>query len=139
MAIKEISGEDLKKSQAFKDIGMAFSKNAFTGDVGVTKNDNAIKQAIKNLVLTIPGEKPFNPNVGCAVREMLFEPLDAFVADAIQDEIINTINQYETRVQLITVTAIPFYESSKVNITVDYKVVGLPVVESVSFVLQRPS
>ena len=77
--------------------------------------------------------------VGCKVRDMLFEPLDPFVVDTIRKEIINTINQYETRVQLLSVTAIPFYESSKVNITVDYKVVGLPVVESVSFVLQRPS
>ena len=81
----------------------------------------------------------FNGDVGCGVLNLLFEPLDPFVVDTIRKEIINTINQYETRVQLLSVTAIPFYESSKVNITVDYKVVGLPVVESVSFVLQRPS
>ncbi len=138
MAIKEISGKDLKKSQAFKDIGMAFSKNAFTGDVGVTKNDNAIKQAIKNLVLTIPGEKPFNPNVGCAVREMLFEPLDAFVADAIQDEIINTINQYEPRVELNAVVVKPFPDGKKLAVTVEYRIVGLPIRETINFVLQRP-
>ena len=81
----------------------------------------------------------FNGDVGCGVLNLLFKPLDPFVVDTIRKEIINTINQYETRVQLLSVTAIPFYESSKVNITVDYKVVGLPVVESVSFVLQRPS
>ena len=139
MALKQITGEDLKSSRSFKDIGMAFNKNASTDDVGVVKNDNAIKQAIRNLILTVPGEKPFDLLFGCKVRDMLFEPLDPFVVDTIRKEIINTINQYETRVQLTSVTAIPFYESSKVNITVDYKVVGLPVVESVSFVLQRPS
>ena len=138
MALKEISGQDLKKSQAFKDISMAFSKNAFTLDVGVVKNDNAIKQAIKNLVLTVPGEKPFNTVVGCRVREMLFEPLDAFVADAIQDEIINTINQYEKRVQLRSVQVVPYGENSKLAVTIVYQVVGIPIVEEVKFVLQRP-
>lgn len=138
MALKEISGQDLKKSQAFKDISMAFSKNAFTLDVGVVKNDNAIKQAIKNVILTVPGEKPFNPTVGCRVREMLFEPLDAFVADAIQDEIINTINQYEPRVELSDVAVRPFPDGNKLSVTIQYRIVGIPIVETINFVLQRP-
>ena len=138
MALKEISGQDLKKSQAFKDISMAFSKNAFTLDVGVVKNHNAIKQAIKNVILTVPGEKPFNPTVGCRVREMLFEPLDAFVADAIQDEIINTINQYEPRVELSDVAVRPFPDGNKLSVTIQYRIVGIPIVETINFVLQRP-
>ena len=138
MALKEISGKDLKKSRAFKDISMAFSKNAFTLDVGVVKNDNAIKQAIKNVILTVPGEKPFNTVVGCRVREMLFEPLDAFVADAIQDEIINTINQYEPRVELSDVSVVPFADANKIAVTVEYRIVGIPLVETINFVLQRP-
>lgn len=138
MALKEISGKDLKKSQAFKDIGMAFSKNAFTLDVGVVKNDNAIKQAIKNVILTTPGEKPFNPTVGCRVREMLFEPLDAFVADAIQDEIINTINQFEPRVELSDVAVRSFPDGNKLSVTIQYRIVGIPIVETINFVLQRP-
>ena len=138
MALKEISGKDLKKSQAFKDIGMAFSKNAFTLDVGVVKNDNAIKQAIKNVILTTPGEKPFNPTVGCRVREMLFEPLDAFVADAIQDEIINTINQFEPRVELSDVAVRSFPDGNKLSVTIQYRIVGIPIVDTINFVLQRP-
>ena len=138
MALKEISGKELKKSRAFKDVGMTFAKNAFTLDVGAVKNDNAIKQSIKNLILTTPGEKPFNPTVGCRVREMLFEPLDAFVADAIQDEIINTINQYEPRVELSDVSVQPFADANKIAVTVEYRIVGIPLVETINFVLQRP-
>tara|TARA_R100000152_G_C6754511_1_gene178223 strand:+ start:436 stop:855 length:420 start_codon:yes stop_codon:yes gene_type:complete len=138
MALKEISGKELKKSRAFKDVGMTFAKNAFTLDVGAVKNDNAIKQSIKNLILTTPGEKPFNPTVGCRVREMLFEPLDAFVADAIQDEIINTINQYEPRVELSDVSVQPFADANKLAVTVEYRIVGIPLVETINFVLQRP-
>ena len=138
MALKEISGKELKKSRAFKDVGMTFAKNAFTLDVGAVKNDNAIKQSIKNLILTTPGEKPFNPTVGCRVRNMLFEPLDAFVADAIQDEIINTINQYEPRVELSDVSVQPFADANKIAVTVEYRIVGIPLVETINFVLQRP-
>ena len=138
MALKEIGNNELRRSRRFDDLLISMKKNAFTDDVSVVKNDNAIKQSIKNLVLTNPGEKHFQPNVGSRVFNLLFEPLDAFTADAVKDEVINTINQYEPRVELtkVDVTAIP--EGNKLNITLEYRIVGLPIVETIEFVLQRP-
>tara|TARA_B100002019_G_scaffold288867_1_gene303320 strand:- start:2577 stop:2996 length:420 start_codon:yes stop_codon:yes gene_type:complete len=138
MALKTITSGDFKRSRAFTDILMSFKRNPFTDDTSTVKNDNAIKQAIKNLILTTPGEKPFQPTVGSKVMDMLFEPLDPFTADAVKDEIINTVNQYEPRVELtkVDVTAIP--EGNKLNITLEYRIVGLPIVETIEFVLQRP-
>ena len=138
MALKTITSGDFKKSRAFADILMSFKRNPFTYDASIVRNDNAIKQAIKNLILTTPGEKPFQPTVGSKVMDMLFEPLDPFTADAVKDEIINTVNQYEPRVELtkVDVTAIP--EGNKLNITLEYRIVGLPIVETIEFVLQRP-
>jgi phage baseplate assembly protein W len=69
---------------------------------------------------------------------LLFEPLDPFTADALEEEIINTIKQHEPRVQLENVFVTPVYEGNKINITIEYKVVGLPIVETINFVLQRP-
>ena len=83
MALKSIKGDSFSKSRSFKDIGVNFSRNANTKDVAIVKNDNAIKQAVKNLILTVPGEKPFQPNVGSRISELLFEPLDPFTADSI--------------------------------------------------------
>jgi|TARA_B100001094_G_scaffold121725_1_gene117488 phage baseplate assembly protein W len=137
MALKPLSSKDLAKSRSFNDIGMAFGKNPFTDDVSIVKDDNSIKQSIRNLVMTTPGEKPFQPNIGCGVYSLLFEPLDAFSADAIKSEIINTINQYERRVQLRNVNCIPFKGNNKISVTVQYQVVGIPIVEEVKFVLQR--
>tara|TARA_B100000214_G_C23463090_1_gene399246 strand:+ start:76 stop:495 length:420 start_codon:yes stop_codon:yes gene_type:complete len=137
MALKPLTSKDLAKSRSFNDIGMAFGRNPFTDDVSIVKDDNAIKQAIRNLVMTTPGEKPFQPNIGCGVYSLLFEPLDAFSADAIKSEIINTINQYERRVQLRNVNCIPFKGNNKLSVTVQYQVVGIPIVEEVKFVLQR--
>ena len=138
MALKEIDGSDFKRSRNFDDLNIALPLNPFTKDTYTVKNENAIKQSIKNLVLTVPGEKPFQPLVGSQVNRLLFEPMDAFTADAIKDEIINTIKQHEPRVDLQKVDVQPIYTQNRVNISVQYKIVGLPIVEDITFVLQRP-
>ena len=138
MSLKKISGSNLKKSRSFKDLSINFSKNPFTDDLSVVNNDNSIKQAVKNLILTSPGEKPFQPLVGSSVNSLLFEPLDAFSVDTIRDEITLTINQYEPRVRLTNVDVTPIFEGNKLNVSIEYQIVGLPIVETIEFVLQRP-
>ena len=138
MALKKIGGSNLKKSRSFKDFSVNFAKNPFTDDLSVVHNDNSIKQAVKNIILTSPGEKPFQPLVGSSVNRLLFEPLDAFTADAIAEEIRTTINQYEPRVALTRVDVTPIYENNKLNVSLEYRIVGLPIVETIEFVLQRP-
>ena len=138
MALKDIDGSDFKRSLRFEDVNISLPKNPFTKDIYGVSNENAIKQSIKNLVLTVPGEKPFQPLVGSRVNELLFEPLDPFIADSIKDEIINTIKQHEPRVDLQKVQVQPIYTQNRVNISVQYKIVGLPIVEDITFVLQRP-
>ena len=138
MALKKIGGSDLKKSRSFKDFSVNFARNPFTDDLSVVHNDNSIKQAVKNIILTSPGEKPFQPLIGSSVNRLLFEPLDAFTADAVAEEIRTTINQYEPRVKLTNVDVTPINEGNKLNVSLEYKIVGLPIVETIEFVLQRP-
>ena len=66
--------------------------------------------------MTSPGEKPFQPLVGSSVNRLLFEPLDAFTADAVAEEIRTTINQYEPRVKLTKVNVTPIFEGNKLNV-----------------------
>tara|TARA_B100000965_G_scaffold222134_1_gene185865 strand:+ start:251 stop:670 length:420 start_codon:yes stop_codon:yes gene_type:complete len=138
MSLKKIGGKDLKRSRSFKDFSVNFAKNPFTDDLSIVNNDNSIKQAVKNIILTAPGEKPFQPLVGSRVSQLLFEPLDAFTADTIAEEITTTIKQYEPRVRLTNVDVTPIFEGSKLNVSIEYKIVGLPIVETIEFVLQRP-
>jgi phage baseplate assembly protein W len=138
MALKTIGGSNFTKSRSFSDLSINFSRNPFTDDLSVVKNDNSIKQAVKNLILTAPGEKPFQPLVGSSVTSLLFEPLDGFTADSIKDEITTTINQYEPRVRLTNCSVTPIYENNKLNVSIEYQIVGLPIVETIEFVLQRP-
>tara|TARA_B100000131_G_scaffold218467_1_gene209997 strand:- start:12179 stop:12598 length:420 start_codon:yes stop_codon:yes gene_type:complete len=138
MALKDITNKEFKKSRSFKDIGVSFSKNSFTDDLAIVKNENSIKQSVKNLILTQMGEKPFQPTKGCRVNALLFEPLDPFTADALKEEVLNTIRQYEPRVKISDCVVTPILESNKINISITYRVVGLPIVETIAFILQRP-
>ena len=60
------------------------------------------------------------------------------MADQIQEEVINTINQYEPRVALTEVSVQPIWDDNAIGIDVEYQIVGQPVVENISFVLKRP-
>ena len=138
MVLKKVGPDEFNISRSFKDVNISFSKNPVTKDTAIVKNENAIKQAIKNLVLTRPGEKHFQPEIGSEVYTLLFEPLDDFTAETIQDEIINTINGNEDRVSLESVICEVDEERNGFQVEIRYRIVGIPLVEQISFVLQRP-
>ena len=138
MVLKKVGPDEFNISRSFKDVNISFSKNPVTKDTAVVKNENAIKQAIKNLVLTRPGEKHFQPEMGSEVYTLLFEPLDDFTAETIQDEIINTINGNKDRVSLEGVIVEVDEERNGFQVEIEYRIVGIPLVEQISFVLQRP-
>ena len=86
-------------SQGFKDLSMTFQANPLNADLIGLKNENAIARSVRNIVMTIPGEKPFNPDFGSNVRNLLFENMDSITAGLIVDEIRTSIQNYESRVE----------------------------------------
>ena len=76
-------------SRGFKDLAISFEANPNTNDFSAVTNENAIKQSIRNLVLTSFGERPFQPTIGSRVRGLLFEPFDVFMSEDLKDEISN--------------------------------------------------
>lgn len=138
MALKKITSNDFKKSRNFRDISLSFLKNPFTKDISPVLNAESIKQSVKNIVLTAPGEKLFNPKFGSKVYKLLFEPLDPFIIDSIQTEILNTITNYEKRVIVTNLKCVPNYDDNALDVSLEYQIIGLPITESVQFVLQRP-
>lgn len=124
-------------SQGFKDISMSFQVNPLTYDLITLTNENAIARSIRNLVITDKGERFFNNNLGSRVSSLLFESLDEITASSVKDEIENTINNYEPRVELISVAAIPDYNSSELGIIIKYFIVGIDAQpQQLSFALQ---
>jgi phage baseplate assembly protein W len=114
-------------SLGFKDINMSFKKNPLTNDFIVIKNDNAIAQAVKNLVLTGRGERLFNPDLGSGLAQALFENIDVVSASQIQSEIDSLLRNYEPRINLTEVKVDPDFENNAFNVTVEYEIIGIDV------------
>ena len=114
-------------SQSFKDISMSFGKNPMTNDLIALKNANAIARSVRNIVMTIPGEKPFDPFFGSNVRNILFENLDNISASLIVDEIRTSIQNYEPRVELVSVEAVPDFDNSTYDVVIIYEIIGADI------------
>ena len=124
-------------SKEFKDISLSLQVNPLNYDLIAIKNETAIARSIRNLVFTLPGEKFFNQTLGSNISQSLFESLDDISAAAIQDEISNTIRNYEPRVDLISVDVSPNYDTNEFNVTIRYYIVGIDALpQELSFALQ---
>ena len=124
-------------SRGFKDLAISFKDNPNTGDFGVVKNENAIKQSVRNLLLTQFGERPFQDKIGSQVRMLLFEPWDPFSVDAIKSEIFNCLSRLEPRIQVTGVGLRDDSDINSVHVSIDYKIVGEPVSQNVDFLLEK--
>ena len=124
-------------SPGFKDLSMTFQANPLNFDLIGLKNENAIARSVRNIVFTVPGEKFFNPRFGSDVSEVLFENINEITASTIEDQIRLSINNYEPRVELISVEAIPNYDNNQFDASVTYKIIGIDIPpQELQFVLQ---
>ncbi len=124
-------------SQGFKDISMSFQSNPLNNDLIAIKNVNAISRSVRNIILTTPGEKFFDPDFGSNVSKLLFENVDDITASQIQEEIEFSINNYEPRVKLLSVEVNPEYDSNTFDTIITYEVVGANVPpQALEFALQ---
>ena len=116
---------------------MSFQVNPLTEDLIAIKNQTAIARSLRNLVLTAPGERFFNNNLGSRVNELLFENMDDLTASSIQSEIENTIENYEPRVKLLSTRVSANPDSYEFDVIITYEIVGIDAqAQQLSFALQ---
>ena len=124
-------------SKSFKDISMSFQVNPLTEDLIAIKNQTAIARSLRNLVLTAPGERFFNNNLGSRVNELLFENMDDITASSIKGEIENTIKNYEPRVKLLSTKVSANPDSYEFDVIITYEIIGIDAqAQQLSFALQ---
>ena len=130
MAIKRIS-------RAFKDINLSFRPHPVTKDLTILRNENAIKRSVRNLVQTIPTERFFNSVLGSDVRSSLFEFVDYGTASTNQDQIEIVIENFEPRVENLTVEVLPVPDLNEFEVTVFFDIVGQEIpTQEFSFILE---
>ena len=124
-------------SKSFKDISATFQINHLIRDLIQLKNTNAIARSIRNLIMTIPGERPFNPILGSGVPNLLFETMDKITASTIRSEIVNSIENFEPRVELNEVIVTENPDDNQFDVQIQYYVVGIDVPpQELSFALE---
>ena len=125
-------------SKKFVDLNPKFDRHPITGDLPTIKNEDAIKQAVKNIVLTIRGEKPFRPFFGASINSALFENFDPVLIDDIALSIEDALAAHEPRVEVTEVEVLDNIDTNALEVTVNYKIVGIPLdQQSLNLVLER--
>jgi len=116
-------------SRGFKDLSASFQTNPLSNDLIALKNESAIARSVRNLVLTIQGERPFQPVLGTGVSRLLFENMDKLTASAIRSELRTTIENYEPRVEINEILVEPDFEGNAFHVTLQYFIIGIDVPE----------
>lgn len=127
----------IKTKQQYTDIPFFISKNSFTGDLNTVNDLNAIRQSIKNILMTIPGERPFDYYFGGSLYGNIF---DNYTLDSIldiQSKIANNIRSYERRVELNDIRVLNSPSTNSINVVVDFFIPDLNVNDVISIDLVR--
>ena len=126
-----------RNSRKFSDIDLNFTRNQITNDIVKVEDVIAVKRAVKNLVQTNFYERPFQPELGCGVRELLFENFTPMTAVFLKDKIAEVLQNYEPRVELYDIKVDDDMDGNRLVIDIYFYVQGFPGPQIVSTFLKR--
>ena len=127
-----------RAAQVYSDIDLFFGPKNGTSDVNKVTNFTAVKRSVRNLVLTNFYEKPFHPEIGSGVRDILFEPMTPITAYVLTMKIEEVIENFEPRARLVGVRAQPNLDNNAYNVTIEFYVVNAPTeLVSMEVLLER--
>lgn len=121
----------------FTDFNTSFAVHPTKKDLSLQTDVDAVKQSIKNLVLTDKMERLFQPTLGCDVRKMLFENITPQTLLMIKTAIGETINRYEPRAEVQNVTVSPDEDHNAVYISVMFSIINNRELQEVNLILER--
>ncbi len=126
-----------RKTRAFKDISLSFSPHPVTKDLPVLSNERAIVRSVRNLVETIPTERFFNSLLGTDIRDSLFKNFTSATVTIIEDQIRQTIANFEPRVSNLNVEVDAIPDGNEINVKVLFDITGLDVpTQQFTFILE---
>jgi len=121
----------------YSDFDNLFITNPITKQLNKKTNRDAVKQAVKNLILTDYYERPFNSNLGCNIRGFLFEPFTSHLQEQMKQAIINVIENYEPRANIIDILVEDRIDLNSIAITIAFEVVNDPDAVVLDVILER--
>jgi phage baseplate assembly protein W len=124
-------------SRNFRDLDLNFQIHPIRKDINLHTNEMAVINSVKNLILTNYYERPFRPEIGSGVRSLLFENIDSVVAAQLERAIEETILNFEPRVQISKITALPSPDENAYKIIMEFFIINLTNPISITFFLER--
>ena len=126
-----------RQNRLYKDIDMDFVRNSVTNDVNTVENVNAVKRSLRNLIQTNFYERPFQPELGCGIRELLFENFTPITGMFIRRKLEEVITNYEPRARLADLSVSEKQDKNAIEVTISFYVLNMPQPVSVTTLLQR--
>ena len=126
-----------KITRLYKDFDLAFGKNAITGDINKKLDVNAVKQSMKNLILTELMERPFQPDLGSALAGLLFENATMFTTERIKVTIETLLENFERRAKINSIDVEPNIDNNRYDVTINFYVIGINEPQELEVKLER--
>lgn len=126
-----------KKRVLYSDFGKNMIRNPISNDLSRKTNEESIKESIRNLILTDRGERLFQPNIGCDIRSQLFENVTEETIDTIRNMIMETIESYEPRCELVGVEIEGDFDSNSLTVNISFVTINSEEPTELQVVLNR--
>lgn len=126
-----------RNTRLFSDLDLNFTPHPVTGDITLRVDEDAIKQALKTLLLIRHYEKPFHSEIGSPLNELLFDPITPITGLMTRRAIIDTIANFEPRIEIIDVEVISSEDQNSMYVNLVYKIVNTERPLTLDFVLER--
>lgn len=135
--VLDIFSPALSRATVYSDFRKDLMLNPITGDLAMKLNEDSVKDALRNLMLTEKGERLFQPTIGSDIRKSLFDNMTPATVKLIEQNVRNTINNFEPRVTVIDVVVTPEYDNYRVKIDITFYVRNVQSPITVSIFLER--
>ena len=126
-----------RSNNLYSDLNLNFNKNPATKDIAKLKDVEAVKRAVRNLILTNRFERPFHPEIGSDIRALLFENMTPTIQTLLTDRIRDVLDTYEPRAILSDVIVVGDMDKNQYGVTIKFYVREVPGTQIVSEFLQR--
>lgn len=127
----------IARTSVYSDLDLLFTPNPVTGDINPIKDIEAIKKSVINLISTNFYERPFQPEIGCGVRGLLFEPADPITISDLEDAAKEVLENFEPRVRVLQVSAVDDADNNAYTMTIYFQILSTEQVAEVTTVLER--
>ena len=126
-----------RNTRIFSDLDLNFTNHPVTGDITRRYDDDAIKQSVKNLLLTRNFERPFHSEIGSPIRQLLFDLPGPMFNVMLKRAVIDVINNFEPRVNIIDVRVDDYSDANEVYVTLEFTIVNTERPITLDLALER--